>query len=610
MLQKFNIPLPFVNITLVIAALWAISGLHGQDNSDFLGAGNTQGVTVTASSNFGPLIGQNVINGNGFDAKKMDVSRFFAQSTFGATIEEIEELAQTQNYEGWINAEMAKPASLLLPRLWEVNTRSMDLFEMEKDDPTDEFFGPFSVHFQYAWWDHNFKVSDQLRQRVAYALSQIVVISLQSQLGDFGEGLASFYDILIRNAFGNYEDILQEISIDPNMAFYLSHLNNPKTNEVLGIRPDENFAREIMQLFSIGLYELNNDGSRKTGDSGQWIPAYDNNDIRELAKVFTGLKGGAWSRQALMYVNPSDPIDFGVDIYGISREVPLQMDESQHEPGPKTILGNYTIPGGQSGMEDIRQAVRHIFMHPNVGPFIARRLIQQLIKSNPSPAYIDRVASAFNNNGSGERGDLKAVIKAVLLDKEARDCSFANDPGHGKLREPVLRYTQVMHGIPSFSADGFYWNNGFDFLETVKQTPLAAPSVFNFYLPDHQPVGDFTSEDLFSPEMQIHNSSTGIGYFNQAHKWTEWRTLFWDWHESTPNVEVDLSTLFPLAGDPESLLNHLDVIFTHGRLSEETRQTIRAALDKVNQSWDGWQFWRAQLALYLILISPDYVVLK
>ena len=592
--------------TLLIIVLGFIS-LHGQLYDDYLGAGHDMGITVQSSSNFGTAQAQNTINGSGLDGRKMAASRFLFQAGFGASMDDIESLAENLDYEAWIDQQMNLPTTLLLPRLWDVNTRSMDLFEME--NPGGEYFGPFSVHFQYAWWDQVYKAPDQLRQRVAFALSQIAVISLRSQLGDFGEGLASYYDIMIDNAFGNYEDILQAITIDPNMAFYLTHLNNPKTNNVLGIRPDENFAREIMQLFSVGLYELNNDGSRKVDGMGEWIPTYDNNDIRELAKVFTGLKGGDWSYQALEWVNPDDPIPFGADIYSISREVPLQMDDAEHEQGSKTIIGDHVIPSGQTGMQDIQQAVNHIFNHDNVGPFIARRLIQQLVKSNPSSQYIDRVASVFNDNGSGVRGDLGAVVKSILLDQEARDC-FEGDPDHGKLREPVLRYTQLMHSIPTFAADGYYWNNGFDYLDDTKQTPMASPSVFNFFLPDHQPVGDFANDDLFAPEMQIHNSHTGIGYLNQAHKWTQWGVFSWDWHDSTPHIEMDLTSFYQYAGDPESLINQYDILLTHGRLSDETRNTIKNAISQITTDWGDWQWYRSQLALYLILISPDYVVLK
>ena len=593
--------------TIVTIISFAASILSAQYYDDYIGAGNDRGVTVRSSSNSGDAIAANTINGEGLDAHKMAASRFLFQASFGADLDEIKALAETLDYEGWIENQFNQPMSLLLPKLWETNTRAKAIHEAENED---DYFGPYALHFQYTWWDNNYKAADQLRHRIAYALSQIVVLSANSQLGDYGEGMASFYDILVRNAFGNYEDILQEVTIDPNMAFYLSHLNNPKTDDNLGIRPDENYAREIMQLFSIGLYELHNDGTRKTDNNGNFIPTYDNTDIQELAKVFTGLKGGAWSEAALEYVDPTYPVEWGQELYNISREVPLQMHDAQHEPGPKTIIGDYTIPGGQSGMEDIQQAVRHIFNHPNVGPFIAHRMIQQLIKSNPSPAYINRVANAFNDNGSGVRGDMKAVVRAILLDQEARDCANINDPTSGKLKEPIMRYTQFLHAIPGDVPDGYYWNNGYDYLNDTRQLALTAPSVFNFYLPDHQPVGDFVDQDLVAPEFQIHNSQSAIGYLNQAHKWTSWKVLFWDWFNSTPHGETDLSSYHTMAEDPETLINHFNVLLVHGRLSEETRANIKNAMNRIPATWDDYREWRTEICLYLIMISPDYVVIK
>jgi len=605
---------------------FALSDMHAQTNRDFLGAGNDQGVTVRSSSSFGMTSAANTINGSGFDAKYIEASRFLFQAGWGGNEQEIFDLAETRDFEGWIDQQMSMSPTLLTPVLWETNTRAKGLFAIE--NPGEEFFGPFSLHFQYAWWDHNYKSPDVLRQRMAYALSQITVISLQSQIGDYGEGASSFYDILIRNALGNYKDVLMEVSYDPNMALYLSHLNNPKTNDELGIKPDENYAREIMQLFSIGLYELNLDGSRKLDAEGNWIPTYDNTDIQELAKVFTGLKGQAWSHQILEddRVDENTPIPFGAEIYAISREVPLVMDPEQHEPGSKTIIGDFVIPAGQTGDQDIEQAVDHIFNHPNVGPFLAERLIQQYIKSNPTSGYVERVARVFNNNGSGERGDLAAVLKAILLDDEARSCDSMQDPSHGKLREPILRNTQLLHALPVVSLDGVFWNNGQDFFNDTRQGVLAAPSVFNFYQPDHQPQGDFVDQDLVAPEFKIHDSQTAIGYINQAHKWTEWQVMFWDWFpratpvnceeynpngtKACPDVFTNLNAFIELAEDTESLINYFDVMLAHGRLSDSTKNIIRDALSQMNPNWDDFELRKVQMCTYIILISPDYVVLK
>jgi len=418
---------------------------------------------------------------------------------------------------------------------------------------------------------------------------------------------------------------MMDVTLDPNMGFYLSHLNNQKTNIEDNISPDENYAREIMQLFSIGLYQLNNDGSRKT-DQGEWIPTYNNEHIKGLAKVMTGLKGGEWSESAIFYGRvPGTEVEFGANINAVEKTVPLVMDENFHELGAKTILDDFVIPAGQTGMQDIEMAVDYLFNHDNVGPFVARRLIQQLVKSNPTPAYINRVANVFNGNAGSPRGDMKALIKAVLLDDEARTCNAINDPLHGKLREPMMRFTHILRAIPTYSATGDYWNNSFDFLDDTRQAPLAAPSVFNFYLPDYQAGGEITNQGAFSPEFQIHNTQTALGYIQQAHKWTSWGSAFWDWvgredcknsleedreaeppcEELTPNVVFVWDELRDKAADIETLVNYLDVMMVHGRLSADTREIITDACGAIGDREN-----RARTALYLIMISPDYVVLK
>lgn len=592
---------------LLLLIFISSNSIQAQHYDDYLGAGHDKGIKVWTSSDQGAATGYKVINGDGLDARKMEAARFFSQASFGENMSEVETLAENLDFSAWVDSQFESPANLLLPRLWQVNERSMQLFYQERPPgSTDEYFGPWAVHFSYAWWDHIKKSNDQLRQRIAYALSQIFVISSNSELGSWGEALASYYDILIRNAFGNYKDIMTEVSLHPSMGFYLSHFNNRKADPTENTQPDENFAREIMQLFSIGLYELNNDGSRKTNGT-EWIATYNNAEIKELAKVFTGLSVGAYAPFVIEeYGNL--PLEFGVDIYSVDKTVPMAMYEAWHTPGDKTIIGNHVIPGGQAGLIDIQQAIDHLFNHPNVGPFIAFKLIQNLVKSNPSPQYVNRVANAFNDNGSGVRGDMKAVVRAILLDSEARDCSVLQDPNSGKMREPVLRYTQVMRALQSDSPDGYYWNDGFSYYDQTKQIPLRAPSVFNFFLPDHQPVGDFAEQGLFAPEFQLFNSQSSIGYVNQANRWAFWRNLMWDWHESTENVDVILTELEAYADDPESIINRLDIIFTHGRMSETTRGIIRNAIKPL--IYGNFRRDRTSMALYLTLISPDYVILK
>jgi len=630
-MKKITIP--------VVLIMWILSSsIYAQIYDDYLGAGHDKGIKVWTSDNAGVAIGQNTINGEGLDAMKYEASRFLSQAAFGGTSDQIIDLVETENdFSAWIDDQFQEPTSWMLPALYATDDRAERLFYIENDttyvDENGEmpykdadYFGPYALHFQYTWWDQNIKGNDKLRQRVAFALSQILVVSTNSNLDEFGEGLASYYDNFMRHSFGNYKDLLLDVSLDPNMGYYLSHLNNNKTDAARGVNPDENYAREIMQLFSIGLYELNNDGTRKIDGSGAWIPTYDNNDIKGLAKVFTGLKGGRATEYCAMYFDDPDDIEFGTDIYCVDKTVPMKMYEGQHEPGEKDIVGGYTIPSGQTGMQDIQAAVDHLFDHDNVGPFLATRLIQQLVKSNPTPAYVNRVASAFNNNGQGVRGDMKAVIRAVLLDNEARDCGSMEDPNAGKLREPIMRFTHIINALPHTNPDGYYWNNSYDYNEDTKQAVLNAPSVFNFYSPEFQAQGQITEADLVSPEFQIHDSQTSLGYINQVHKWSMWNddgtggTLFWDWigedpngTNLTPNVQTNLLQLAPMAEDPETLINHLDIVLTHGRLSNDTRATIKDAITApiwALQNADDHLLNRVKMAVYLFMISPDYVILK
>jgi uncharacterized protein (DUF1800 family) len=444
---------------------------------------------------------------------------------------------------------------------------------------------------------------DLLRQRVALALSEIFVISFDSELSGFGDGLADYYDILLKNAFGNYEDLLYSVSVHPAMGFYLSHLNNPREIPEENIHPDQNYAREIMQLFSIGLYELNLDGSRKTDTSGNWIPTYDQEDIKQMSNVFTGLGVSA--------VIPNEWVDdpyFGLDIYVADMTRPMKMWEQWHQYGPKTLCTGYVIPEGQGGMTDIREAIHQLSLHPNVAPFICKQLIQRLITSNPSPGYIERIATVFNDDGLGHHGNLGAVVKAILLDPEARTCASLQQDNFGRLREPFTRYTQFTKAIPMEQYYGRYWNIAYGYYLATGQMPLAPRTVFNFFLPDYQPIGPIADQNLVAPEYQIHNSRTSIEYMNQANAWAVWGYVMDDWEEENPSVTYVLDELVPLARDPEVLINRLDVLFTHGSLSNETRQIIKESLYPLING--NYRYDRVRLALYLLLVSPDYNVMK
>ncbi len=569
----------------------------------------TNGIVVTTSSDYHhdnwskSASGIKTIDGSGLEGELDAVSRFLIQATFGGSRQTIEQVA-TMGFEPWLDEQMEIEPSLILPLIQPTYDDYKQVYIENGGDPDEFPYRPWWDIYSFAWWQSNMTTQDILRHRIAFALSEILVVSANSELFDFGDGLASYYDIFNQNAFGNYKDILMAVTLHPAMGYYLSHLDNPKADPALNTHPDENYAREVMQLFSIGLYELNPDGSRKTDENGNFIPTYHNTDIKEFAKVFTGLGiGGVIENEWI-----TEP-DFGYGIWLADMTVPMKMYQAYHETSEKHLLNNFTIPAGQDGMTDIEQTINHLFNHPNVGPFIGRKLIQLLVKSNPSPAYIASVTAAFNDNGNGVRGDMKAVIKAILLDPEARDCAWMNDPQQGKLLEPFVRYMQFTKGIGTNSPSGKYWNHGYYTYDNIKQYPLASPSVFNFFLPDFQPNGPIADAGLYGPEFQIHNSQTSIGYVNMADIWTIDEINFWSWENQDYNVYTDYSALVEDAQDPEVLINKLDVLLTHGTLSEETRAIIKQAIQPY-QGGMNQRMNRIHLAAYLMMISPDYVILK
>ncbi len=584
---------------LAFSSLFLVFFLNAQQYSDFIGAGHDNGITVTTSHNQNAdNQGDKTVDGFPITNPEQlnDASRFLAQATLGADYETIQ-MTAAMGYDAWLEEQFSLPITSL------TNSTSM------VTQPDEEFEGFFFVNVRDGWWQSAMTSPDMLRQRIGLAMSEIFVVSSfgSDLLEDGGLGMTNYYDMLLNHSFGNYRNMLFDVSMHPIMGFYLSHLNNPKTQPALNIHPDENYAREVMQLFSIGLYELNNDGTRKLDGSGAVIPTYDNNDIKEFAKIFTGLGDGSANGQ--FGIPPDDVNSVFV--------VPMKMYEEHHEPGPKFLLNNAAVAGGQSGMEDINAAIDNLHNHPNVGPFIGKALIQFLVSSNPSPDYVNRVANAFNDNGTGQRGDFQAVIKAILLDPEARNCDALSNPSAGKLREPIVRWTHISRALNAIPKLGIHQNPAFLFVSSTGQYPQYSPSVFNFFQPDYQPNGPISDNGFVAPVFQIHNSSSSIGYINQVDLWTTKNavtTIFdpaEEEHLGAPyDDEFTTSTLnitdeLAMASEPDLLLDRLDILLTHGHLSSESRATILNALDQLSDPKE-----RVDMAIYLIMISPDYAILK
>jgi len=592
-------------ITSIAILLLLIPAFCFSQYTDYIGGGHANGITITASSGANAI---KTIDGDGLTAKRVEAARFLAQAGFGGDMDDVDEIIAV-GFETWMDNQEALTASNYLLELEDIWTIIYDA-QINYGLTDDEIFGPNHPHFSYTWFEHLMTEDDQFRQKVSFVLSQIFVISINSDLRDWPYALASYYDIFQNYGLGNYEDLLLEISLHPAMGYYLSHFENPKSDPGNNIHPDENYAREIMQLFSIGLYELNLNGTYKLDSNGDKIPTYDNNDIKELAKVFTGL--GAGGIQDWVDWTNDQPV-WNLGIYATDRTVPMMMYDDEHEQGPKELFGGtYTIPAGQSGMEDVEEAINQIYLHDNVGPFLAKRLIQRLIKSNPSPEYIARAASVFNNNGQGERGDMFAFIKAILLDVEARTCDAMELNNPGRLREPVMRLTSLLKAFPLDNIGDNFWEAGVQQMNHMGQQPLASPTVFNFYLPDYQPIGDIGDADLVAPEFQIFNTQTSIGYINKVNDWTNWDYILYDWEDDDIVGEngVSLSNAHletTIQNDGiEKFLNDIDIILGLGQLTDDTRDVIRQAAIDLNWS----DLADALLMVYILMISPDYTIQK
>ena len=586
----------------LMACLFLSSFVLAQ-NPVILGSGNTDSIAVTTSHNETGN-GDKTIDGNGFLPNETAASRFLAQATLGANYEDIISMSQT-SYHEWIDSQFVTPKSIdILQYTLGITAEAVDSTFAMGGNPND--VKPRLHYWHSAWWQYIMTSPDVLRARVGLALSEIFVISEVPELGDVPFSLADYYDMLLDNTFGNFRDLLEDVTYHPAMGIYLTHVNNPKADSTFNRFPDENYAREVMQLFTIGLYELNNDGTRKLDTAGHFIPTYDNSDIQEFAKIFTGLTWG-------------DGFAFGQAPQSQSSFTqPMKMVDAWHEPGEKSLLNGTVVPDRSpvDGDADISDALDNLFEHPNVGPFISRLLIQRLVTSNPSPEYIDRVATSFNDNGQGIRGDLKAVIRAILLDPEARNCALQYDPFHGMLREPITRWTHLSRAFDAFSEKGVYRNDMDDFYENTFQRPLGSPSVFNFFQPDYQPIGGIEENGLVAPEFQITNSVTIVGYANRLHDWImrenrvmEYRDIFdGEWNDDKlVNLDLDDEMALDELSEVDALLERLNLILCHGQMTDFTRGRIRQALLQVPQ--DDWEI-RVRLAIFLCMISPDYLILR
>lgn len=494
--------------------------------------------------------------------------RLLDQATFGPTLSQIEQVGES-GAQSWINTQMQLPTVYL----------SDTLAQLDASD-WNEYIN--------AWWHLAISAEDQLRQRVAFALSEILVVSADAGLGDEQPALANYYDILLKHAFGNYRDLLEEVTLNPVMGEYLSMKGNRKHDASENIQPDENFAREVLQLFSIGLVQLNNDGSPIIDADGP-LPTYDQTTIENFARVFTG-----WQ-----YAN-ADNFKWPVEKNYIS---PMEPWEEYHDTGSKVLLNGEQIPAGLSAQEDMDAALDNIFNHPNVGPFISKQLIQRLVTSNPSSQYVEDVAAVFNSNSSGERGSLASTVNALLMHSEARSGHLDNPDTFGKLKEPIIRLTQVWRAFETrnISRDFNYaWVE-----DDIGQAPLSSPSVFNYFRPDFSQPGEIRDSGLLSPEFQIHDETSIIKITNRLLSNTLWSHNY-QTDTSTARIAIDISREVDLEKDTDALLDHLDLLLLGGRMTAELRQDVEQLMNARNYENAGPQ--RVVEAIFLIVSSPEAAI--
>lgn len=593
-----------------------ISGVTDMDDAEA-----TETVVMTALPGTGYTVGamnvgtvsiENETSSSGPSAKA--AARFLVQAAFGpdqddADVDGIPENVETvmaQGFSAWLDAQFAIPPQYHEPFVEHVGEISQMYLDPKMVSWWNRALGTTAIYpggpaAQY----------DPVRQRVAYSLSQIFVVSDRPEtLSVATRGMANYYDMLVRNSLGNFRDLIFDVATHPVMGFYLSHVKNKKGDPQTSTFPDENFAREVMQLFTIGLWELNSDGTRKLDPvTSQPIPTYTNIDITNFARVFTGLSYGPASETSFnVYPNPPKWL------------VPMRGYDTYHDLAPKTLLKGLQLPArtasnpdvGSATLLDVNAAVDNLFNHPNVGPFIGRLMIQRLVTSNPSPAYIGRVAAAFADNGSGVRGDMKTFIKAILLDPEARDGGKLTDPHWGKPREPFLRCVNYARAFNAHASGAdFYQVAQFSFDQ--QQQPYNSPSVFNFYSPNYLPPGPAGEAGLVAPEFQILNATTAVSSPNYFYNSVMHRDVHrWGTADPTRTVRPNFVQESALAlTDVDALIRRLDMHLTCGGLSPREFQSIREAVLRINSGTAyNWQDERVNLAVYLMLTSPEFCILR
>ena len=538
-----------------------------------------------------------------------DAARFLEQATFGATDADIHHLSLI-GFQPWLSEQFAMATHLTEPDVEMsviINNPPCAAGDLKCNAALFVQNNQDNDLVQSTFWQQSATAPDQLRQRVKYALSQLFVISSNNTtaIENMPRGEASYYDMLGNDAFGNFRNLLQDVTLSPMMGQFLSMQGNDKGNATTD--PDENYAREVMQLFTIGLWQLNDDGTQKLDSTGQPIPTYGTNDVKGLAAVFTGFSwnipgdtsDNAWSN-CCVYVGTG----FGEEL------LPMQAFPNHHSTVQKQFLG-VTIPasGSPDPAGDLKIALETLFKHTNLPAFFSKQMIQHMVTSNPSPAYVNRVAQIFKNDGTGIRGNLQAVITAILLDPEARDAAtVVGNAQYGKVREPLLRYMEWARAFTAQSRTGsFYIGSTEDPIYGFNEMWLRSPTVFNWFSPGYTPPGtSISAANLLSPEMQIANVSSVVGFINFMQVSVGGNDI------SGPDIFANYGTEMSLASTPDKLMDRINLLLMSGQMSSQLYNQILSAIGSIpipmsdQNAINAALLSRVRTAIYLTVASPDF----
>lgn len=529
-----------------------------------------------------------------------EAARFVLQTGIAASTAEIAAV-RSEGYAPWLDRHMgAAPVSAVGWLAARGYTQVDSNRWFDRTEPAD-----------YMVWNQLMSGGPAARTRAALALSEFFVVSIDGV--DFrwkSQGMARYWDILAENAFGNFRTLLEQVTLSPAMGVWLNTLGNRRADSS-GRVPDENYAREVMQLFTIGLYQLNPDGTPRNGANGQPAETYTNTDVQELAKVFTGYDYD-WTGTTRI----PDPQNAGQAIDSVDYALkPMTADSTKwrsprtsgyHSAEAKNFLGT-AIPAATNAADSLRIALDALFNHANVGPFFARQMIQRLVTSNPAPGYVQRVATVFADNGRGVRGDLNAVFRAIWLDDEALAVANVTSNSFGKIREPILRLAQWARSFGASSKTG-NWTvaSTSDPANRLSQSPLRSASVFNFFRPGYVPANsNAATNSMVAPELQLVNESTAPAYVNFMQRVVAGQ------EGATNDLTVPYTDEIAIAHDSARLLDRLDLILTAGQLSPESRALIKGALDTtvVTEASDAnTKLRRVQTAVLLVMAAPEYLL--